>query len=185
MKNEIGFSSEVVRYAGNYLAVNGEFRRVPSIEECSKIREAQEEEIRIAKEKILKEKMEQAALRKFRKENRKKLATERILNNNLFIAMFSSTPKGVRSALAWKDEEGEGFKNDDMIIRTMNATGHMLFYNGELSKQEKIALSELKMDFAKQEDGHDYFDARPITFENWKDLTLQRKMASYIPKDLV
>jgi hypothetical protein len=185
MKKEIGFSSEVVRYAGTYLAVNGEFRRVPSQEECSKIREAQEEEIRIEKEKILKEKTEQAALRKFRKENKKKLAIERILNNSLFMAMFPSTRAGVKSALNWKDEEGKGFKNDDMIIRTMNATGHMLFYNGELSKQAKMAVNELKMDFAKQEDGHEYFDARPITFENWKGLTLKRKMASYIPKDLV
>jgi len=67
------------------------------------------------------------------KEEQDKIKAEnaKIRIENSALLKVDSTEAGIKAIINWRDEDGEGFKSTDFIIRTKTGDGDLLVYEGK------------------------------------------------------
>ena len=107
-------------------------------------------------------------------------AEDRLFKNSQFRQKYPCEVVSIQQILDWKDEDGEGFKDDDFVLRTMEGNGSIVIYEDD-DFVEREMVNELKTDYALIEDIN-YLEVRPITFGSWKKLSDKRKLSSKLDK---
>jgi hypothetical protein len=108
-------------------------------------------------------------------------AGNRLTINQQFLEKFPASDVSIGQIMNWKDEIGEGFQDDNYVLRTMEGDGPLVVYDPG-GKLEESEVTKLKTDYGVFCDIN-FLDVRPITFGNWKELPNKRKLASKLDRD--
>jgi len=90
--------------------------------------------------------------------------------------------------MTWQDEEGQGFRQAAFILRTMKGNGELHVYEDieaekvDNSAEEKDKFRNVLKSVYKTVNDCKYFDTRPITYANWLELPMKRKLMSFTGK---
>jgi hypothetical protein len=100
-----------------------------------------------------------------RQQAKQRIAKEKIEGNKAFLGRFAS----IQDLKVFKPQ------NNDWVLRSADGEGGIILFNGDLISEKEI--NELKSYYHYAEDLH-YFQARPIKYKHWLDLSDKLKMAS-------